>query len=130
MVSASAIPKLQGEDILLHPRVAGASVRISTRGLGRLPWGPVCRVCHWDMKNPEAKLEGFFRILSVLWVFRFILFGTVSPFTSKSSFILVNYIISFDNLKLLYVTVVIKFLFNCIDPWLVDTKAKRHPFNG
>ena len=45
MVSTSAIPKLQGEDILLHPRVAGASVRISTRGLGRLPWGPVRRVC-------------------------------------------------------------------------------------
>ena len=88
------------------------------------------RVCHWDMQNPEAKLEGFFRIPSVLWIFRFILFGTDSPFTSKLSFILVNYIISFDNLELLYVTIVIKFLFNCIGPWLVDTKAKRHPFNG
>ena len=42
----------------------------------------------------------------------FILFGTFSPFTSKSSFILVNYIICFDNLKLLHVTIVIEFLFN------------------
>lgn len=76
------------------------------------------------MQNPGTKLEGFFRIPSVLWIFRFILFGTVSPFTSKSSFILVNYIISFDNLKLLYVTIVTEFQFHCPPGWLTPRQKR------
>ena len=112
--------------------------------------------------KPQDHTRSLFRILFVLWIFCFLLFGTISPFTAKSvlwflkkfffSFVIFKTFTSARYLKLLLVSNrnrkkkcvcgifterkgLIWFLKSQKAPaqssaWLVDAKAKRHPFNG
>ena len=87
------------EYILLKQCVATVPVRISRRGLGMVILGP-CAPCTATLavliisfvascvvgicKTPRPNLRIYLGFSVVLWVFHFILFGTVSPFTTKS----------------------------------------------